>query len=118
VERFGSRNDLKDGIRRLYQGLIEVLLDSPLFITQPAASLVVSLEVRVGVDRVDDWCPFGPPVGGEVKDILHEDLVVNKNSAAEIFPDALLVVLAIVFIDSVRITILLLPDGLATGDWR
>lgn len=105
-------------IRCLHQGWVELILpDNLVSIARATVLFVVFLEVRVGFDRVEGWFPFGLPVLGDVKDTLHEDLVVNENLAAKIFADVFHVVLAAAFIDSVRIAILPLPDGRPTGEW-
>jgi len=49
----GSRHDVKNGVRHLHQGLIEVLLEGFVFVAQPTVRLVVPLEVHVGLDRID-----------------------------------------------------------------
>jgi len=113
----GSRRGVEDGVRHLRQGFVECGLENPVSIAQIAVLLVEFLEFRVGVDRVEGWSPFGLPVLGDTKDIRHEDLVVNENSAVEIFADVFLVIRTIVFIDSVRIAIQLLSDRRPTGEW-
>ena len=74
------------------------------------------LEIRVRFDRFDSRFPFGVPVVGDVQDILHEDLEVNKNSTLEIFANIVVIVASAVPVDSVRVAFLFPPDGRPKGD--
>ena len=79
---------------------------------------MVLVEFRVDLHCFDSRSPSGLPVIGDVEDMGHEDFEVNKNPAPEILaPDVVLVILAIVFIDPVRIVLLPLSDGRPTGEW-
>jgi len=93
------KHDVKDSVVHFRQGRVEVLLlESPVSTTQSAVALVVFLEVRVSLDCVEGWPPFGLPILGDMKYILDEDLVINENSMAKVFADVFLVPLAIAFL--------------------
>ena len=53
---------------------------------------------------------------GDVQDILHKDLKVNKNSTLEILANIVVVVASAVHVDSVRATFLSPPDGRHKGE--
>ena len=106
----GPRQNAENSIRGVPQGVVERLLRRARLVALPTVPLVVFSELLVRFYRFDDRAPLGLPVGRDVKDRLHEDLEVDENSAAEIFADVILVILALVSLDSVRIAFLVLAN--------
>ena len=102
----GLRHDSENSVRRLHQGRVEVLLERAALLAHPAVVLMVFVEFCVGFDRLDCRPPSCLPVVWDVQDALHEDLVVNEDSATEILADVSLVVRAIILINSVYIAFL------------
>ena len=113
----GPGRDVQNSVRHIRQLWVEILLLRRPFVAQPAIPLVVVVEHSVPFDRRDSLLPSGPPVVRDVQNPLHEHFEVNEDPAAEIFPDVLLVVPAIVLICPVRIALLLPEDGRPTGVW-
>ena len=102
----GLGHDSENSVRRLHQGRVEVLLERAALLAHPAVVLMVFVEFCVGFDCLDHRPPSCLPVVWDVQDALHEDLVVNKDSAAEILADVSLIVRMIILINSVYIAFL------------
>ena len=110
------RHNSENSVCRLHQGWVETLLERAAFLAHIAVVLMVFVEFRVSFDFLDCRSLSGLPIVWEVQDAFHEYLVVNEDSTAKIFADVVLVVCAIVLINSVYIAFLLLADGCPTGE--
>ena len=112
----GPRQDAEGGICGLYQRLVECGLRRSRGVAEAAVVPVVSFEVRVRFDRFDGRFPSGLPVVRDAQDMLHEDPKVNKYATLEVLPNVVLIVVAGVPIDPVRIAFLPLSDRRPVGE--
>ena len=73
---------------------------------------------RVALDSVDDWSPQLLPAVGDVQDVLHENLYVDKDPVGlEILGDILFVLSTVVLLGFIHIRAQLLQDGHPFGEW-
>ena len=112
----GPRQDAEGGVCGLHQRLVECDLRRSRGVAEAAIGPVVFFEVQVRFDRFDCRFPQGLPVARDVQDTLHEDPEVNKYATLEVLPNVVLIVVAGVPINPVRITFLPLSDRRPVGE--